>query len=493
MLNGCSGEEGKEPSVRINFLYNLAYQVLVVVLPLISTPYLTRTLGATPLGVYSYTYSVAALFALFGLLGVSNHGSRAVALAADDDRERSRTFWTVYIGQLGCAVLVLLAYSIALGLGVFEYECIQTIWLLYLISVALDVNWYFFGVEKFKLTVTRNLIIKLATFVGMFVVVRGEGDLVPYCLLMSVGMLVSQVALWSFLLRDVRWVRPMRRDVFAHLKKSLILFVPVVAVSVYTVLDKVLLGSMAGADQTAFFDNALKVASVPGLVVTALGTVMLPHISRLVGRGKLDEARRSLGDSFSAVSLATAYMGFGVASASLEFVPLYYGPGFAECGPVMTILVLDVPFFAWANVTRTQYLIPNRRDKVYVTAVVCGAAANVVVNLAAIPFLGALGAAMGTFCAEAMVCLVQLWGVRKELPLGQYLASSWGCFVVGAIACVMARLASGPLGVLGGMAAFLGVVLVFTFVFVTISLIWYMSGLSGFPRETLKKISNRKA
>ena len=493
MLRGHLAKRQGTSSARVNFLYNLAYQVLTVALPLVSTPYLTRTLGAGPLGVYSYTYSVAALFALFGLLGVSNHGNRAVALVADDAGERSRVFWAVYAGQLGFSVLVLLAYGGALALGAFEYGAVQAVWLLYLVSVALDVNWYFFGVERFRLTVTRTLAVKLATFAGMFVVVRGEGDLVPYCLLMAAGMVASQLALWPFLLRDVGWVRPVCREVLSHLKRSLLLFVPVVAVSVYTVLDKVLLGSMAGAEQTAFFDNALRVASVPGLVVTALGTVMLPHVSRLVGKGRLDEVGGALEASFFAVSLVTEYMGFGVVSAALEFVPLYYGPGFAECGPVMMVLALDVPFFAWANVTRTQYLIPNGRDRVYVAAVVCGAAANVAVNLAAIPAFGALGAALGTFCAEAAVCLAQLWGVHKELPLGRYLASSWGCFAVGLLACAAARLASGPLGVLGGWGAFLGAVLVFTLAFAMFSLIWLAVGLPGFSRELLKRVLCRKA
>ena len=83
----------KQKSISKNYLYNLFYQILVIVMPLITTPYLSRVLGAEAIGIYSYTLSIATYFILFGTLGISLYGQREIAYVQEDDKKRSITFW----------------------------------------------------------------------------------------------------------------------------------------------------------------------------------------------------------------------------------------------------------------------------------------------------------------------------------------------------------------------------------------------------------------
>lgn len=420
-------------NIKKNIIYNVIYQALLIILPLATAPYLSRVLGPNQLGQYSYTYSVANYFVLFAMLGVNNYGNRCVARARGDRAKLVEEFWGIYCFQVFMTLTMLvlyIAYSVVLSGDVV----LALVWTPYVLSAGLDVNWLFFGLEEFRLTVTRNLVIKLATFALTLLLVRGEYALMIYCVLMSVSYLASAAALWPFVRCEVDWARPTWRRVLSHLRPNLVLFVPVIAVSLYTVLDRVMLGWFSSFEENGYFENAYKVATMPTAVITALGTVMLPRVSNLLVEGRRLEAQRYLGVSmWMAMAMAFAFS-FGVAGVAPVLVPVLFGRGFGPSEAAMCVIVSDMPFMAWANVIRTQLLIPEGRDREYVASVVVGAAVNVAVNLALIPPMGALGASAGTLCAEAAVCLVQARAVRREVPQGRWLLR---CLPFAAIGLVM--------------------------------------------------------
>lgn len=425
-------------SIQLNFIYNILYQLLLIILPLVTAPYLSRVLGASQLGEYSYTYSVANYFVLFAMLGVNNYGNRCVARVRGDRARLSAEFWGIYCFQAMLTLLMLalyVSYSVALS-GDIE---LALAWVPYVLSAGLDINWLFFGLEEFRLTVTRNFVVKLATFALTLLLVRGEHALFIYCALMSISYLTSAVALWPFVRREVDWVRPTARQIMSHLRPNLVLFVPVVAISLYTVLDKVMLGWLSSFEENGYFENAYKVATMPTAVITALGTVMLPRVSNLLAEGRREQAHRYLGASmWAAMAMAFAFS-LGVVGVAPVLVPVLFGVGFGPSEVAMCVIVADMPFMAWANVIRTQLLIPEGRDREYVASVVAGAAVNVAVNLALIPSMGALGASVGTLCAEAAVCLVQARAVRGEVPQGRWLLRCLPFAAIGIAMCAVVR------------------------------------------------------
>ena len=97
-------------SIRKNFLYNVAYQILLILLPLITTPYISRVLGADGIGIYTYTYTVVNYFVLIAMLGVKNYGNRSIASVRDDPEQLSQTFWEIYGLQFLCSALALGGY-----------------------------------------------------------------------------------------------------------------------------------------------------------------------------------------------------------------------------------------------------------------------------------------------------------------------------------------------------------------------------------------------
>ena len=97
-------------SVKKNFIYNIVYQILIMILPLITAPYIARTLGDEKLGIFSYTYSVAAYFALFAILGLNNYGNRTVAKIRANRKQLSTTFWEIFSMQASLGIVVCIVY-----------------------------------------------------------------------------------------------------------------------------------------------------------------------------------------------------------------------------------------------------------------------------------------------------------------------------------------------------------------------------------------------
>lgn len=472
-------------SVKKNFLYNVVYQILTLVLPLVTAPYLSRVLGAEGLGTYSYTYAVANYFVLFAMLGVNNYGNREIAMAHGGKGNVQEKFWGIWPLQGFLSIVALVIY-IAYAFIISGDAVTALIWIPYVLTALFDINWLFFGLERFKITVTRNFIVKLITFVLTFVVVRGENALANYLILMSASLLVSVLVLWPFVLKEFPPIWLGTKEVFRHLKPNLILFVPVVAVSLYTVLDKVMLGAMAGMGQSGIFENSLKVAQMPFTLITALGTVMLPHASNLIASGKSGEAVGYMAPSMWFAMLLSSAFTFGLMAISPEFCPWFFGDGFDECVVVMAVLVAAMPFRAWANVIRTQWLIPTLKDRAYVISVVVGAVVNVVVNLCLIPAFGSFGAAIGTLAAEASVCMVQTAAVSGELPLKRWFVEAIPGLVIGVAMLALIRVSALALGT-GGIAVIIEILLGMAS-FTAMSVIWFMATKNVYANQLLASV-----
>lgn len=407
-------------SVKKNFSYNVIYQILNLILPLLTAPYLSRVIGANGVGIYSYTYSIVNYFMLFSLLGLNNYGNRSIAMIKDDRRVLSRTFFEIYGMQLLSSLIMIALYLTYLNTFDVANKDISYIQILFILSTMLDINWFFFGLEKFKLTVSRNTLIKFLTVIGIFTFVKEPEDLKKYVLIMSLGTVISQLSLWYFVPKYIDWYKPSWKDILKHLKPNLILFIPVVSVSIYKVMDKIMLGNMTDMKQVAYYENSEKLIGIPMGFILALGTVMLPRMSYLMKRGEREVIKNYIEISLQFIMFLSGGICFGLSGISANLIPIFFGNEFLPAIPVLSLLSFSVLFTSWANVIRTQYLIPNQKDKIYILSTSLGAVINVIFNLILIPKYGGIGAAIGTVFAELAVALYQTISIKNELPVKKF-------------------------------------------------------------------------
>lgn len=402
-------------SIAKNYIYNVLYEVLAIIIPLVTTPYLSRVLGAERIGVYSYTLSIATYFILFGSLGTATYGKREIAFVQDDKEKRSKAFSEIFF-------LRLVALSISLILFYFtfcshgNYEIYYKILLLEIIANILDVSWFFQGLEEFKKTVIRNIIIKVISAVCIFIFVRTPDDLWKYFLIYALSTLVGNMSLWLYLPKYVIKQKLNELCIKKHLKPTILLFVPQIATQIYTVLDKTMIGAIiVDKSEVGLYEQSQKIIKILLTLATSLGTVMMPRIAFSYAKGEVSKIKRYMEKSFSFITMLAFPMMTGIISISCHFVPIFYGDGFEKVKTLLCVISPIIIFIGLSNVIGTQYLLPTKQQKKYTLSVVCGAIVNFGLNLLLIPKYASVGASIATVFAELAVTTVQFWLVRKQI------------------------------------------------------------------------------
>lgn len=426
-------------SIRKNYIYSVSYQILLVILPLLTAPYLARVIGAEGVGIYAYTYTIAHYFFMFSKLGLNNYGTRSIARAKNDTDYLSRIFSEIYFQQLIIGLLVAFIYMLYVIFISKTDPLVTWIQLTYVISVAVDIDWFFFGMEKFKRITIRNFIVKILMTFCVLTFVNSKNDIWIYALIISIGVLASNLSIWIGIRKIITLKRVSLRSMLSHIKPSLVLFIPVVATSIFRSFDKIMIGSISGMIQVGIYENAEKIVYLLLGFISALGKVSMPRISNLLSENKHMAANKYIRKSMTFSMFISSALAFGIAAIAPEFIPIFYGEGFYGSIIILQCLSGTIVLIAWANVIRTQYIIPMEKDYIYIKAVVYGAMINVVINLALIRTYGALGAVVGTICAEFFVPLYQTINVRKELPISLYLKQNVVFIIFGWIMYIVVR------------------------------------------------------
>lgn len=411
-------------SLKRNFALNAVYQVLSLILPMITIPYVSRVLGADGIGEYSYTYSIVYYFVIVAMLGFNNYGNRTIARYRHDRKKLSKKFAEIYSFQVIMSCAMVLLYILYLLFINSEYSLVATIQVVYLIACIFDINWFFFGLEEFKLTVSRNIFIKLLSLVMIFMFVKSSTDVWIYTLILSSSTLLSQLVLLPFLFKHVDFVRIKLKDLRSHVAPCFGLFLPVIASTIYRTMDKTMIGWFADMSEVGIYENAEKMITVPTALITALGTVMLPRMSNMYAKKNSEEispeAVALIDKSIQFVMFLSFAMMAGIIAVGNGLAIIFFGDGFPDAGIIMAGLSVTIPMMAWGNVVRTQYLIPKNEDKTYILSAFCGAMINLAINLIFIPRYAAMGACFGTIIAELVVVVYQTLAITNKLPFLVY-------------------------------------------------------------------------
>ncbi len=424
-------------SITKNYIYNLIYQVLVLILPLVTTPYISRVLGAENIGIYSYTLSIVTYFILFGSLGVALYGQREIAYYQKDKKKYSIIFWEIVILRAITMTISLILFYLIFVNG-NQYQIYYKILILELIGNCIDISWFFQGLEEFKKTVIRNMIIKLISVISIFTFVKSQNDLKIYFWIYVLSTSIGNASLWLYLPKFLTKVKIKELHLFRHLKPTLGLFIPQIAVQVYTVLDRTMIGAIiSDKSEVGFYDQSQKIIKLLMTIITSLGTVMLPRIANTFASGEKEKINNYMKRSFNMVFLLAFPMIFGIISVSKAFVPIFFGEGYDKVAILMNVISPIILFIGLSNVTGTQYLLPTKRQKEYTISVIIGAITNFIMNACLIWEFGAIGASIGTVIAEFTVTAVQLYFVRNDFDFKQiikisknYVISSIAMFIV---------------------------------------------------------------
>lgn len=414
----------KDNSIRLNLIFNSIYQITNFLVPLVTLPYLSRILKADGLGEYSYAHTVAYYFYLFIRLGLYSYGNRTIAYVKDDSELLSKTFCEIYAFQFFMGIFGSIIYFMYCFLAAPK-EGLALVFSLIVVAGGIDFTWVLNGLEEFKVTSTKDVLTKIITAICIFIFVKSKNDVWKYALIFSLGFIMNQLIALSVVVRKIRFVMPQFKNILKHIKPNMILFLPTVAASIYKAMDKIMLGSMTNEIELGYYHSCENIIRVPMALIDALGTVMLPRVSNMISkRADKDSVNRLFNKSILFAMFISTSTCMGIMAVAKEFVPIYYGSGFDKCVYLFYVILPSCIFLAFANVIRTQYLLPRKKDRLFVISLFAGAFANVCLNIILIPRYESIGAAIGTLVAEIVVCVFQAICVYKEANIARSVLDS---------------------------------------------------------------------
>lgn len=423
-----------QPSVKKNFVYSTAYQILLVITPFITAPYLSRVLGASGVGIQSYTTSIQYYFLLFAVLGTSAYGAREIAQHRDNKPECSRLFWEIELMTVVTSAIVLVVW---IGLIFFstEYKIYYIALTPNILGSMFDISWLYSGLEKFQLTVIRNAFFKVLGIVLMFIFVRDASDVNVYIWLLSVTTLLSSLSLWTYLPKIVEKPNFRELSIKRHFKQTLVYFVPTIATSIYTVLDKSLIGIITqDSYQNGYYEQAEKVIKIAkSISFTSINSVVGVRISYLFAQDKKEEIKSRIDNSMNYIIFMGIGCACGIIGVASNFVPVFFGDGYE---PVITLLYIFAPIIVVIGISNcigTHYYTPSGRRAQSTKYQIIGSVVNLALNLIMIPKFGAYGAAVASLIAETVITVLFVWRSGDYMTTAKLIRYGWKKLIAGII------------------------------------------------------------
>ena len=433
---------GARQSLAKNFLYQFIYQGLIFIIPLIVSPYLTRVIGKMGLGIYTYINSIAYYFIILANLGISRHGQRIISQKYGKEEELRKAFWSLLFLHFLISLLSAALYFIFVFTCVKDNKDIYIIEGIYVASAIFDITWFFWGMENFKSVAIKNTVIKIMECIFIFSCVHSSTDLWKYALISALSIFLGQVAMIPQACSIARPVRFSRTDLFQHMKPLLMFSISVIAVSMYTIFDKVLLGFMMTKDNVALYEYSNKIINIPKVVLSVIGTVMFPKACKMAELKEFEKQKKYIYLSFIITSFLGMASIFGIFAIADEFVIIYYGNQFAECGEIIKIFAPLIFIIGAGDIIRTQYLIPNKMDKEFNMCILMNAIINIVLSMSLIPLWGIYGAVIGTISAEIFGFIYQIKLSKTYIMYGEIVKSCFPFLIIGGIMYMIMNLLS---------------------------------------------------
>ena len=404
-----------------NYAYNLSYQLLVIILPIITTPYVTRVFSSADLGTYGYFNSIVTYFILLATLGVANYGTKEISGHRKDIR---KNFWGIYTLQFGATILSICLYILLCLSLSFMQNPVAYILGLSLVSKGMDISWLFQGLEDFRKITVRNITVKLVGVISIFLFVKSANDLYLYVFLLTIFELLGQLSMW---LPAREFIGKPHFDwsyAKQHLKPVVLLFLPQIAISLYVTLDRTMLGALASTKDVGIYDQALKLVNILLTLVTSLGSVMLPRVANLLSTGDHKAVNKMHQMSFLIYNLVIFPIIAGMLIVNDDFVQFFLGQDFQDAKYAIAIMIFRMFFIGWTNIMGIQILIPHNKNKEFMISTTIPAIVSVGLNLLLLPKLGYIGAAIVSVLTEALVWAIQLYFTRNYLKEVPFLAST---------------------------------------------------------------------
>ena len=408
----------KKANLKVNYIYNASYQILTIIIPLITTPYVSRVLGADNIGVYSFVNANLVYFVLVGVFGLSTYSQLEVARRRDDEKKLNQFCVESLLTRVITMGISTIVYVIAFLVCGTKYRVLYAVGICTLLANAFDITWICQGLENFKVVSIRNAIIRLLGLALVFIFVKSEDDLIWYFTIYSVTGLIGNLSLFPYVRKYISLKNLDRIRIMPHLRDSLIYFLPATASVIITTADKLMIGWFSvNMVQNGYYEQAMKIESMVFTLFSALNITMRPRMAYLYKNGQVAEINRYMEKSVSFVVFLALPIVAGLIQIADIFVPWFFGNGYDGVTSILRVMSCWILIKSISNCLLEQSIIPKGGMVLATKIVWCTAVVNIVLNALLIPRLAAVGAAIASLTTEILILILTLINVQKDINI----------------------------------------------------------------------------
>lgn len=431
----------KEKPIAYNMLLNGLLKVSSYIFPLVAFPYASRVLLPEGVGRVSFAISFVTYFVMLAQMGIPTYGIQACAKVRDNKTELSRTFHELFFINVLMALVSYIIFIISLLL-VPQLQEDKTLFIVISVMIVLNVmgaEWLYQAIGQYTYITTRALFFKIVSIPLLFILVRDKSDYILYGILVIFASRASGILNFIHARKIilVKWLGGY--NVKRHIKQIFVLFAVSCATLVYTNLDTFMLGMIKGAEETGYYEAAVKIKVPLADIVTATGIVLLPQMSYYLEKGMRDDFLKTCRKAVNAMILAALPVSVYFSVFARESIGLLSGPAYSKAVIPMQIIMPAVLLIGLTNIIGIQMLVAMGKGKNTLYSVIAGALTDLILNIFFIPAYGAAGAAAGTLAAETVVLLVQ-YNYIKSTVANLFAGFNWKLLVPACLTAIILAL-----------------------------------------------------
>lgn len=405
-----------EVGLKKNMVFNVILTLSQTIIPIITFPYISRILLPEGTGTYDFLNSFISYFAMFAMLGIPTYGIKLCASVRDDRLALSKNVQEILIINT-----VSSAFSIIMLIGcmIFIDKINQDISIAILIAIGLfsqifGMTWLCSAMEQYAFISIKNTAFSLINLILIFLFVRGKEDLIVYTAIIALSLFLSNVTNVLYLKKYFTFKRVGKYNFRRHIKPILIFFCFTVASTIYSNIDKVMIGFMLDNNSVGLYSVSSKIQHLIVTVIISVNAVLLPRLSYYIEKGKFEEFIGIIKKAVNtALMLAIPSVIFFMFYAD-DLILFFLKEEYTGSIPSMIILMPTIIFVSLTNLIGLQYLVPLGKEKFVMIGAIIGAVVDVGLNLLLINLIGIEGAAIGTLCAEISIFIYQFILIGKN-------------------------------------------------------------------------------
>lgn len=411
-------KEIKRDSIKKSSIFNISIKLLTFLIPLILSPYLYRTLNFEGMGTYEYQYSYVTYFSLIANFGFDTYGTKIISQSASKPELLNKRFWSILYAKLTLGCISLLAYFSFVFAGVFGNSSTYvsyTILSMFIVSTMTDISFFYQGIEKFQGIALRTGFIKILNLVLIFIFIKSPSDYLLYVLIMSGSYLLASLIMFLPLKKYITKPTFSKSLIVLDIKKASAFFITALAISLYTTMQKTILGLLTNDTEVGYFSSAIKIKDVVTSLSYAIVTVFYSRISFLLSEGKKEESIQLIYKLFNIVYDITLPACIGLICVSEVFMPLYFGSGGTNAVNMLIYSSFSIPIIGMSSIITNAYLLPSNKLRKTNIIYLCTSVFNLAISYVLIKNFGGNGAAIAVTLTELFATLFNIYYSKKDI------------------------------------------------------------------------------